>query len=347
MSGTSLDGIDAALVATDGERAQPFGPWITQPYAASLRERLRQALGQTEAPADLARDLTQAHAGAVAALLAKAGLSPGQVGVIGFHGHTLTHRPQNRFTLQIGDGALLARLTGIDVVADFRSQDVAAGGQGAPLAPLYHQALARELEKPLAVLNIGGVANVSWLGSDRLLAFDVGPGNALIDDWVRAHTGQDFDQDGALAAQGRVAEPALAELLENPWFALAPPKSLDRNDFTLARMVGLSAADGAATLTEFTARAVARAVAHFPAAPRRWLVCGGGRRNLTLMAALRRHLRAEVTPVDAVGWRGDALEAEAFAFLAVRSLKGLALSLPATTGVPAPQSGGRRFRAPD
>jgi anhydro-N-acetylmuramic acid kinase len=348
MSGTSLDGIDAALIVTDGESVAAFEAWSTTPYGPALRERLRAALGRRDAPAGLARELTEAHAAAVAALLADAKLEPADVGVIGFHGHTLAHRPDQRFTLQIGDGQLLARLTGIDVVADFRARDVAAGGQGAPLAPLYHRALARELPKPLAVLNIGGVANVTYLGSEGVLAFDVGPGNALIDDWVRRHTGQAYDRDGQLAATGRIAEDVLAAMLDQPWFDLAPPKSLDRNDFSLLPASGLGAADGAATLTEFTAAAVVRALGHLPEKPWRWLVGGGGRHNRALMAALARRLEAPagaVAPVEAVGWRGDALEAEAFAYLAVRSLKGLPLSLPATTGVPSPQTGGELFPA--
>lgn len=354
MSGTSLDGIDAALIVTDGENVAAFGAWSTTPYRPALRERLRSALGQQEAPAGLVRELTEAHAAVVAGLLADAGLTPADVGVIGFHGHTLAHRPDQRFTLQIGDGQLLAHLTGIDVVADFRSQDVAAGGQGAPLAPLYHRALANSLATPTpnaadAVLNIGGVANVTYLGADCVLAFDVGPGNALIDDWVRQHTGQPYDLDGQLAAKGRIAEDVLAAMLDHPWFDLAPPKSLDRNDFSILPARGLGIADGAATLTEFTAAAVALALDHLPEKPSRWLVCGGGRRNRALMAALARRLGLAaadaVAPVEVVGWRGDVLEAEAFAYLAVRSLKGLPLSLPGTTGVPRPQTGGQLFPA--
>ena len=259
------------------------------------------------------------------------------VDVIGFHGHTILHRPEERRTWQIGDGALLARLTGIDVVCDFRTADIAAGGQGAPLVPLFHAGLAAALEKPLAILNIGGVANVTWLGGDgAVLAFDTGPGNALIDDWALRHTGQPIDRDGALARHGHIDAARLAEFLAHPFFDRKPPKSLDRDDFARFADPDLSAADGAATLTAMTASAVARGAEHFPAAVRRWLVAGGGRHNPILMAALRQRLGVPVEPVEAVGWDGDALEAQAFAYLAVRSLDGAPLSLPSTTGVERP-----------
>ena len=249
----------------------------------------------------------------------------------------------------MGDGATLARRLGVDVVGDFRSADVAAGGEGAPLAPLYHAALAMKLPKPLAVLNLGGVANVTWIGAAGvgevrdILAFDTGPGNALIDDWVRRHTGAAADIGGALAAAGRASVEHVARFLERPFFARTPPKSLDRDDFRDAMPDGLSAKDGAATLTEMTAAAVAAARRHFPAPAREWLVCGGGRHNPALTAALARRLGAPARPVEAVGWNGDALEAQAFAYLAVRSVAGWPLSLPSTTGVPHPTTGGRRF----
>jgi anhydro-N-acetylmuramic acid kinase len=269
------------------------------------------------------------------------------VDVVGFHGHTILHRPAERRTRQIGDGALLAHRLGLDVVADFRSADVAAGGQGAPLAPLFHTALAAALPKPIAVLNIGGVANVTWIGGlPEILAFDTGPGNALIDDWVRRHTGVAADLDGALARTGAVSAAHVENFLTNPFFGRLPPKSLDRDDFRGAMPTGLSLEDGAATLTEMTAAAVAAGTRHFPAPPEQWLVTGGGRHNPALMAALGRHLDAPVKPVEAVGWRGDALEAQAFAYLAVRSVLGLPLSLPSTTGVPQPCCGGHLFRTP-
>jgi anhydro-N-acetylmuramic acid kinase len=345
MSGTSLDGIDAAFIETDGATKVVAGPSLTVPYDAAMRRRLRSVLGGQGPVAEVERALTEAHADAVRTLMTRHDLGP--VELLGFHGHTILHRPQARRTWQIGNGALLARLTGIDVVADFRSADVAAGGEGAPLAPLYHAALARPLEKPLAVLNLGGVGNVTWIGEgeDAILAFDTGPGNALIDDWALTHTGRPVDVDGALARAGKVDATHLARFLAHPYFDRVPPKSLDRDDFAGQMPAGLSAADGAATLTAMTAAAAARAAEHFPAPARCWLVCGGGRRNPALMAELAARLDVPVAPVESAGWDGDALEGQAFAYLAVRSLLDLPLSLPGTTGVAAPCRGGRLFRA--
>jgi anhydro-N-acetylmuramic acid kinase len=341
MSGTSLDGIDAAFVTTDGRAQVTPGPSLTLPYEPALRDRLRAVLGGQGDVAGVERDLTEAHAAAVRALVARH--APGAIDLIGFHGHTILHRPQEGRTWQIGDGALLARLAGVDVVADFRSADVAAGGEGAPLVPLYHQALAGSLARPVAVLNIGGVANVTWIGADDILAFDTGPGNALLDDWMLGHTGRAVDEDGRLAAQGRINQAALDRLLADPFFARRPPKSLDRDDFAAHLPEGLAVADGAATLTAMTAAAAALAAAHFPAPVTRWLVTGGGRRNPTLMAMLAARVGLPVAPVEDVGWDGDALEAQAFAYLAVRAVEGLPLSLPSTTGARAPTPGGRLY----
>jgi anhydro-N-acetylmuramic acid kinase len=342
MSGTSLDGIDAALVRTDGHARVEPGPFLTVPYDPEFRAALRGCLGGRGPVAEVERALTRHHADAVARLLATAGLGAGDVDLLGFHGHTILHQPERRRTWQIGDGALLAAETGIAVVYDFRSADVAAGGQGAPLVPLFHQALAAGLDRPLAVLNIGGVANVTWLGRDgAVLAFDTGPGNALIDDWVLRHTGSTFDAGGALAARGRADAAVLARLLAAPYFAAPAPKSLDRDDFDPAPVEGLSAADGAATLAAFTAGAVVRARDLLPEQPVRWLVTGGGRHNLYLMGLLAAGLGVPVEAVETQGWNGDALEAQAFGYLAVRSRLGLPLSLPGTTGVPRPLSGGR------
>jgi len=348
MSGTSLDGIDVAAIATDGRRHVIPGPALTVPYPDAFREKLRSVLGGAAPKAGIdavSAELTRLHAAAIAELRAK---YPEVVAdLIGFHGHTILHRPQDRRTWQIGDGAILAKLTGVDVVADFRSADVAAGGEGAPLAPLYHAALAAKLSKPLTVLNLGGVGNVTWIGSEenQILAFDTGPGNALIDDWVRSHTGQSADLDGALARAGRISQEHVARFLANPYFDRPPPKSLDRDDFRDVAPNDLSLEDGAATLTEITAAAVAAARRHFPSPPKEWLVCGGGRHNSAIMAALARLLGTPVRPVETVGWNGDALEAQAFAYLAARSVLGLPLSLPSTTGAPHPVCGGRLFKA--
>lgn len=341
MSGTSLDGIDAAVIETDGERIAGFGPFLSTPYDEATRERLRAVLGATGPVTDIEREITDAHATAVARLMADNGLSAADIDVIGFHGHTIDHRPGDGVTRQIGDGARLAAATGIGVVCDFRSADVAAGGEGAPFASLFHEALCRDLEKPVCVLNVGGMANITWIGEGASpVAFDTGPGNGLIDQWVGRHTGALFDSGGALAATGAVDEAALARYLADPYFAASPPKSVDRLDFDLAPVDGLSLADGATTLTALTCRTVALALPLLPAPPTRWLVTGGGRHNPVLMAGLATALGAPVLPVEAEGWNGDAIEAQAFGFLAVRALDGLPLSVPTTTGVPRPTAGG-------
>jgi anhydro-N-acetylmuramic acid kinase len=345
MSGTSLDGIDVAMIETDGRSQVIPGPTLTLPYPREFRERLRSVLGGSGPVTEVEEELTRLHAEAVEQFLRE---HPGMaIDLVGFHGHTILHRPAERRTWQLGDGAVLARRLGIDVVGDFRSADVAAGGEGAPFAPLFHAALAAKLPKPIAVLNLGGVANVTLIGERaEILAFDTGPGNAPIDDWVRRHTGASVDFDGALARAGRISTTHVERFLASPFFERAPPKSLDRDDFRDAVPTGLLVEDGAATLTEMTAAAVAAARWHFPAPARQWLVTGGGRHNPALMQALCRHLGLPVRPVEAVGWDGDALEAQAFAYLAVRSIEGLPLSLPSTTGVPQPARGGRLFKVP-
>ena len=357
MSGTSMDGIDAALIETDGDGVARPLDFLFQPYDETMRAKLRRAIELAlamDAPAfhseieAISLDLTVAHDDAVSALLEQAGVGPDDIELIGFHGQTIAHRPDRGWTWQIGDGDLLAKLSGIAVVNDFRSADVAAGGQGAPLVPLYHRALIGELRGggPVGVLNLGGVGNLTWFGSgdDDILAFDTGPANALIDDWVRAHGAGDRDEGGALAASGEVHRDVLTAMCDLPWFDLAPPKSLDRHDFTTQPTRGLSLADGAATLTAFTAETVRIALGHAAEPTMRLLVTGGGRHNATLMWMLRERLNMPVEPVESVGWNGDGLEAEAFAYLAVRVAERLPTSLPGTTGVRAPTSGGRLHR---
>ncbi len=368
MSGTSLDGIDAALLETDGEGVAVPGLALTLPYDAGARAMLRQALDDALGVArgapvpysirEAERISTEAHAGAVLALLEKARLRPADVALIGYHGQTILHRPKQHRTWQIGDGAALARRTDIDVVNDFRSADVKAGGEGAPLVPLFHAVLARNarghaalvketpsLALPVAVVNIGGVANVTYISRDTILAFDTGPGNAPIDDWAHRHTGKPVDHGGALASAGRIDDAALTKMLQHPFFKRVPPKSLDRLDFGADPVAHLGAEDGAATLTAFTAAAIARAREHFPEPATTWVVCGGGRLNPKLMAELRARVNAPVLSAEDAGWRGDFIEAEAFAYLAVRSVRGLPLSLPTTTGVRQPMTGGKLHRA--
>ncbi|MCX8253034.1 Anhydro-N-acetylmuramic acid kinase [Beijerinckiaceae bacterium RH AL1] len=364
MTGTVLDGnIDIAMLETDGERVASFGAWTLAPYPPGLRNLLVRAqeaaaawnfVGPEPALFAEAEDaLTRAQSKAVTSFLADNGLVADDIGVIGFHGQTVLHRaPRDGArgdTRQLGDGALMASLTGIDVAYDFRTADVRAGGQGAPLAAAYHAALLADLREPegTAVLNLGGVANVTWRGRDgTLVAFDTGPANAPINDWVERLTGAPMDRDGAIARTGKADEARLQGLLSHEWLFAPPPKSLDRNDFTWTMAEGLSLADGAATLTAFSAGAVGRALDLLPERPTRLVLCGGGRRNPALVEALR--VRAGVMPIPAedVGWRGDAIEAELFAFLAVRTLRGLPISFPSTTGVPAPMPGGRIARRP-
>ena len=342
MSGTSLDGVDAALLETDGEFLVQAGPAFTYPFPPALRAALRALLDRA---ADLPPDdpfllatentLTLHHVEAIRLLNEPADL-------IGFHGQTILHRPEQKRTWQIGDAHLLARETNTRVAYDFRSADVAAGGQGAPFVPAYHAALAADLEKPLAILNIGGVANITYIAADgSLLACDTGPGNALLDDLCQRHLGVPMDRDGALAAAGTPHEPTLSALLDHPFFARRPPKSLDRQDFghALSLIEHLPLPDAAATLAAFTARAAL--ATPLPAPPKRLLVTGGGRHNPSIMAALAAAAPCPVIPVEDAGWNGDVLEAQCFAYLAARVLRGLPLSYPGTTGVPRPMPGGK------
>jgi anhydro-N-acetylmuramic acid kinase len=352
MSGTSLDGIDAAILTTDGEEFIQREGFLTVPYDDSLRQRIRACLNIppdcVNTVTDVERDLTVAHAEAVKMLLLREGLKPTDVNLIGFHGQTVAHDPARKYTCQLGDGELLARLTGIQVVNDFRTADVQAGGQGAPLVPIYHAALASEHERPVVFLNIGGVANLTYIGAKgELIAFDTGPGNALLDDWVLKKTKRRFDEAGRLSSRGTVNEAVLKELMAHPFFDAKPPKSLDRNAFVSQAWKDLSPADGAATLAAFTVGGVIQAIRFLPEKPKAWIVSGGGRLNRTFMNSLHNKLHVPVILIEELGLNGDATEAEAFAYMAVRSLKGLPISFPYTTGVPRPMSGGRLNRIPD
>ncbi|MFC6745275.1 anhydro-N-acetylmuramic acid kinase [Methylobacterium persicinum] len=363
MSGTSLDGVDVALIETDGEAVrvikghnnflEPLGPTGYRGYSDEEKALLRAATKDAEVilhPGDRPGRLpdaevfvTDAHAEAVERFLAENGLTASDIDVIGFHGQTVIHRPDHRISVQIGDGQALANRLGIPVVSDLRRADVEAGGQGAPLVPVFHKALAEAsgFTGPVGILNIGGVANATLIDSKGgVIAFDTGPGNALIDEWMQEREGKNLDDGGRTAARGRPDEPLLAWLLTHPFFFRKPPKSLDRNWFSHKLAGQLSTEDGAATLTAFTARAVARALDHAPEIPTRWIVAGGGARNGELVRLLNYHLRAEITTADAIGWSSAYLEAQAFAFLAVRSQKGLPITFPSTTGVREPITGG-------
>ncbi|MEY3082425.1 MAG: hypothetical protein RJA94_2410 [Pseudomonadota bacterium] len=353
MSGTSLDGIDVALLRTDGEDVVDRGPAATYPYRPDQQAVLHDALQEAKSledrearPGILAeaeRALTEWHAEAVNRFLDTNGLTPPEIDVIGFHGQTVIHRPERRLTVQLGLGPTLARRTGIPVVYDMRAADVAAGGQGAPLVPVYHRALAAAVaDRPVAFVNIGGVANMTWIGQDGdLVAFDTGPGNALLNDWCERHTDVPYDKDGMLARRGSSNTDVLGQLLKNNFFATSAPKSLDRNTFQTSVVDALSPADGAATLTSFTAASIALSEKLVPEPPRLYIICGGGRLNPTLIQNLRDLLQASVIVAEDIGMNGDSMEAEAWAYLAVRCLRGLAITFPGTTGVAAPLSGGR------
>jgi anhydro-N-acetylmuramic acid kinase len=354
MSGTSLDGIDAALIRTDGTEIYETGPWQTVPFENALRARIREAVYMRGDLLRIEQEITMAHAEAVKALLKTAGFKPSHVKVVGFHGQTISHRPHEGLTWQAGNGALLAEKTGIDVVCDFRSRDTAAGGQGAPLVPLFHAALVRHMDLPVVVLNLGGIANITWIGRSEntgnnllaldIIAFDTGPGNVLINEWALRHNGNSLDLDGKLALAGK-PDPEIVRLyLADPFFAMHPPKSLDRNYFTLDKVEQLSVEDGAATLTELTAASIEAAQRHFPIKARHWYISGGGRHNPALMKAIGSKLN-DAKPVETLGWYGDALEAQAFAYLAVRSLKRLPLTLPTTTGANRAVTGGAFYAA--
>jgi anhydro-N-acetylmuramic acid kinase len=347
ISGTSMDGIDVALIESDGEARLKTGPSATFPYPPPVAERLRAVvadLSEAQAPQlELERLVTDAHVAAVEGFFQRYSVARERLTLVGLHGQTILHRPRAGLTRQLMDGARAAAALKIDVVTDFRSADVGAGGEGAPLAPIYHAAMAADLERPVMILNWGGVGNITYLGvKGEIIAFDTGPANALLDDFLIVRRGLAYDEDGALGESGRVNPEALASLMSDPYFERPAPKSLDRNHFSAraACVKRLSDADGAATLSAFTVESTAAALKHVPQAPARWLVGGGGRRNPSLMRRLSERLQARVEPVEAIGFDGDSIEAQCFAYLGLRSLRRLPISFPATTGVPKPLTGG-------
>jgi anhydro-N-acetylmuramic acid kinase len=359
MSGTSMDGVDVACIETDGEAAVTFGPTGHFPYNDVDRALLRNALGEAATlndrdarPGVLAfaeKMVTDRHAEAVESFLRDHRMEASAVDLVGFHGQTVLHRPKERLTVQIGDGPALAARLGIDVAYDFRAADIAAGGQGAPIVPVFHRALVSVggMKDEVALLNIGGVGNLTFVAdAAEPIACDTGPGNALIDDLMLQRTGAPIDRHGHMAARGRVNEAALLRMLAHPYFDAPPPKSLDRNAFALDAVARLPTEDAAATLTAFTAASVLRLFPHLPAQPRLLIVCGGGARNPILVRELVTRLPCRVTTADAVGWSADAMEAQAFAYLAVRAASGLPFTFPTTTGAPQAMSGGRIARTP-
>ncbi len=358
MTGTVLDGnIDIALLRTDGETIAEFGAWTLSPYPEGLRPLLVETLAtaadwafsgaEPEIFARAEAAVTEAQSAAVAGFLEEVGLARREVAAVGFHGQTVLHRApapgRKGRTRQLGDGRAMARRLGIAVVNDFRSADMAAGGQGAPLSAIYHAALLKraEAERDTAVLNLGGVANITWIDANGIPhAFDTGPANAPLNDWIGAHGLGEMDRDGRIAASGQADETRLSRLLDHRYLAAPYPKSLDRNDFTAAMAEGLSPQDGAATLTAFTAGAVGRALDILPERPAKLVLCGGGRRNPVMRAEIARRAGVEALVAEDLGWRGDAIEAECFALLAMRVLRGLPISFPTSTGVARPMTGG-------
>ncbi|NVK33621.1 MAG: anhydro-N-acetylmuramic acid kinase [Rhodobacteraceae bacterium] len=344
ISGTSADGIDLAEIETDGETVVRFGPATTIPYSTATRKAVLDAvaLGPSERSSwgKLAEAVSDEHLSAIRRFLIEYDLSPD---LVVFHGQTVWHDPGKAETVQLGSSQTLADGLKLPVVGDVRQADMAAGGEGAPLVPVYHQALSHGLPQPLCFLNIGGVSNLTYIDESTLLAFDIGPGNALLDDWVSGHSAGDCDRDGLISAAGQVDQSRLEKALEHPFFAKPGPKSLDRNAFSLAMVEGLSLEDGAATLAAFTAATIARAEALCPKAPALWIVCGGGRLNPTLMQNLQNRLQGDVRSSEDFDLDGNALEAQAMAFLGARLKAQLPTSFPSTTGASEPVVGGALY----
>lgn len=352
MSGTSVDGVDAALIRTDGVNYVEPLAFFERPYTDDERDIIRAALGiksLEDACVKATQDvITRTHIEAVNSLLAQENIGRAEIDLIGFHGQTIYHNPADKITIQIGDASALAAATGIKTVYDFRKDDVRAGGQGAPFLPLYHRAriIAEEVACPVAILNLGGVGNITWIGAghtdDDILAFDTGPANALMDDLVKSRTGQSYDENGALARRGAADPKIVAQALAHTYFVKQPPKSLDRDEFAdvLSALEGTSLENALATLAEITVQTVAQGFTFLSQKPLSLYVTGGGRHNGFVMDQLAAALGIAVAPVESIGWNGDTLEAEGFAYLAVRHFLELPLSLPKTTGVPQPTIGG-------
>lgn len=359
MSGTSMDGIDVAAMFTDGESVVERGPGAFFAYDAAFSRRIQAALEEAKQIGDraerpgsletLEREITLRHAEAVKQFLQDVPERYKKPDVIGFHGQTVLHRPERAVTVQLGDGRLLAEKTGIPVIYDMRANDMVHGGQGAPLVPAYHAALAEMLPNhfrryPVAFVNVGGISNVTYVAkSGDPIAFDSGPGNALIDQWVSAHAGVPIDQNGRIASEGGVVETVVEAYMANPYFEVAAPKSLDRGDFTMDEVEGLELADGARTLAAVSGRAIFEAAKHMPEMPKLWILCGGGRKNPHILSDLTELVApsgGDVIAAEDADLDGDAMEAEAWAYLAVRSLRRLPLTFPTTTGCREAATGG-------
>ena len=342
MSGTAMDGIDAALIETDGYAHITRIGFATKPHGPALRDAMRTCLNAETYDSEVEKQFTLAHIPVIQDLFKKTGKTFADIDVIGMHGQTTHHDPANGITVQMGNGALLADETAIDVVYDFRKNDIANGGQGAPFLPVYHRALTAHanLPLPVVILNLGGVGNITWISDDDMIAFDTGPANAMIDDWIKENTDKTYDHNGEIAATGTVDEVILQQFMALDYFKNPYPKSLDRNDFKEITVNNLSLHDGAATLTAMTIQSVAKALELCPQKPMAIYVTGGGRHNGFIMQQLSEATSLPVHSVDTLGWNGDAMEAEGFAYMAVRSLLDEPISFPGTTGCKNPTVGG-------
>jgi len=356
MSGTSLDGVDAAIIKTDGNQITRFGKACHISYTVEQREQLQEAFAHAKRENNpnvrsnsilIAEGvINRLHLDAINEIISINQLQKNDIEVIGFHGQTLLHKPEKGWSWQIGDGSELAENTGIKVVNDFRRFDVENGGQGAPLVPIFHRALLPndETDFPIALLNIGGVANLTWFNGrdpNDMVAFDTGPGNALLDDWIRKHSDLPYDKDGEISSKGNVQEILVNDLMNHDYFKEMPPKSLDRDAFDVSSLSMLSVEDGAATLIAFTVNAIKMAEVMCPDFVKKWYVCGGGAHNPTMMQMLSDELYGDVESISSIGFDGDYVEAEAFAYLAVRKLYNLPITFPGTTGINEPSTGGK------
>lgn len=356
MSGTSLDGVDAAIIKTDGNQVIRFGKACHIPYTIEQREQLQEAFAHAKRENNpnvrsnsilIAEGvINRLHLDAINEIISINQLQKNDIEVIGFHGQTLLHNPEKGWSWQIGDGRELADNTGIKVINDFRRFDVENGGQGAPLVPIFHRALLPngETDFPIALLNIGGVANLTWFSGrdpNDMVAFDTGPGNALLDDWIRKHSDLPFDKDGQVSSKGNVQEILVNDLMNHDYFKEMPPKSLDRDAFDVSSLSMLSVEDGATTLIAFTVNAIKMAEVMCPDFVKKWYVCGGGAHNPTMMKMLSDELYGDVESISSIGFDGDYVEAEAFAYLAVRRIYNLPITFPGTTGINEPSTGGK------
>ena len=347
MSGTSMDGNDAALLETDGYHSIKVIDYIERPHEENLKALLKACDGKQDRTTSEMRAAEQVFSDSqiplINELLERNALSASDIDVIGFHGQTTFHQPAEKTSVQLGDGQILATKTGIKTIYNFRQADMDAGGQGAPLIPIYHQALlkSKSMNLPIAIVNIGGVSNLTWIdGTASLIGFDTGPGNALIDDWVSAHTDQAFDDGGKIAAEGRVNDAIVEQFLTHPYLKKNYPKSLDRNAFADLSVNDLNLEDGAATLMEITARSISIGIHACPKKPSAIYIAGGGRYNTALLNRLHSITNLPVHDINKTGLNGDSIEAEGFAYMAVRTLLNEPISFPQTTGCRAPTVGG-------